>query len=123
MNHNQIIKCSFYTTLGVILLMAVGFIYGVYSFSAIAQAAEPLVELRNASDTVINSFTTIQACTNAMQSGQICLVYPGTYNERVSVSNSNGSASSLKTIKAQQSRTVTTRGFSIGSYVRVEGFN
>jgi hypothetical protein len=64
--------------------------------------------------------TTIQACVNAMNAGDTCLVYSGTYNETVTVGS--GSAGNYKTILAQEAATVTT--FNVGSrnYAAVKGF-
>lgn len=67
------------------------------------------------------TYSTIQACVNAMSAGDTCLVYAGTYNQTVSVGT--GSAGNYKTILAQEAATVT--GFSIGTaaYSAMKGFH
>jgi hypothetical protein len=67
------------------------------------------------------SFATIQACVNAMASGDTCVVYAGTYNERVAVSA--GSTGGYKTITANSGDTVKVLGFSINSHTKVIGFH
>jgi hypothetical protein len=68
-------------------------------------------------------YSTIQECANVIQAGQICLVFPGVYEERVTVERS-GTASARLTFKAQTSRSALMQGFNVkGKYVRIEGFH
>lgn len=66
-------------------------------------------------------FTTIQACANAMSSGDTCTVYAGTYNENVTVSA--GTAGNYKTVTVNGSDVVNvTGGFTLNSHTKVSGF-
>jgi hypothetical protein len=66
-------------------------------------------------------FTTIQACANAARAGDTCVVYPGTYSERVETSAGGTSATNRIVFRAQGA--VTMRGFAIRNpYITVEGF-
>lgn len=66
-------------------------------------------------------YATIQACAATSVAGDTCLVFPGTYNERVAVSRS-GSASQPITFRANGSG-VVARGFTItANYITIEGF-
>jgi hypothetical protein len=81
------------------------------------------VDLLNSSGGVANTFATIQACASVAQSGQTCAVYPGTYNERVNVSNSGTSASPI-TFRAASATKPVVRAFSLSnkSYITIDGF-
>jgi hypothetical protein len=67
------------------------------------------------------NFTSIQSCVNAMAAGDTCVVYAGTYSERVSVSA--GGSGSYKTVAANAGDTVNVLGFTINSHTRVVGFH
>ena len=77
-------------------------------------------------------FATIQACANAVQAGDTCLVYPGNYPEHPQTVR-GGSPGSYITFKAVHSASATgtlaaqlatTKGFRIRHpYVRIEGFD
>lgn len=65
------------------------------------------------------TYSTIQACSNAMASGQTCLVYAGTYNEDVTVTA--GSGNSYKTIEINGNDLVYVYSFSLNSYNKLIG--
>jgi hypothetical protein len=67
------------------------------------------------------NFTTIQACVNAMVAGDTCVVFAGTYNERVTVSA--GSAGNYKTVAVNGGDTVNVFGFTVNSHTKVIGFH
>lgn len=68
------------------------------------------------------NYTTVQACADAVQPGQTCLVYPGTYSEYV-VTKTNGTSESQR-ISFKASGTATVQGFYIKhAYTTVEGFD
>ncbi len=68
------------------------------------------------------NFTTIQACADAVTAGGTCLVYAGTYNERVSTKSGGTSDSNRIFFKTQG--TVTMQGFDIKNpYITIEGFD
>jgi hypothetical protein len=67
-------------------------------------------------------YTTIQACADAAQPGDTCLVTAGTYNERI-VTTRGGSAANLRLTFLAQG-TVTMKGFDIRHpYITVDGFD
>jgi parallel beta helix pectate lyase-like protein len=69
------------------------------------------------------NFTTIQACANAVQPGETCLVYPGDYPEHPQTAR-GGTSGNYITFKAVAGAPVTTKGFRIRHpYVRIEGFD
>jgi hypothetical protein len=68
------------------------------------------------------NYTTIQACANAAQAGDTCLVDPGTYDEIVVTRASGASDAARVTFKAQG--LVRVRGFALEhQYVTVDGFD
>jgi hypothetical protein len=73
--------------------------------------------------TVPGSYNTIQACANAAQPGDVCLVSDGTYNETVRVARSGSSGSPI-TFRGQSGKPRVTGGFDLSgrSYVIVDGF-
>jgi hypothetical protein len=79
------------------------------------------VELHNSFGSVINTYTTIQACANVVIAGQTCLVNSGTYNERVNVINP-GTQNGIVTFKASGSVIMT--GFDVTNkpYIVIDGF-
>ena len=69
------------------------------------------------------SFTTIQACANAVHPGDTCVVHAGAYPEHPQTSR-GGTADKYITIKAATGAIVITKGFRIRHpYVRIEGFD
>jgi hypothetical protein len=66
------------------------------------------------------SYTTIQACATAMAAGDTCTVYAGTYAENVTVSS--GTAGNYKTLTVNTGDTVYVQDFTIGSYIKINGF-
>jgi hypothetical protein len=68
--------------------------------------------------TILNTFDTIQECSDVVMAGQTCLVYEGVYNERINIRNLGS------TFKAEPRRSVTVDGgFNIiADNGRVEGF-
>ncbi|HTP70350.1 MAG TPA: hypothetical protein VMJ35_15675 [Dongiaceae bacterium] len=91
------------------------FLAVLLAFSARAQATTYSVKTSG------GDYATIQACANAMAAGDTCTVYAGTYNEVVSVSS--GSAGNYKILNVNGSDTVNVYGFTIGSHVKIIGFN
>ncbi|MDE1941146.1 MAG: peptidoglycan-binding protein, partial [Patescibacteria group bacterium] len=68
------------------------------------------------------NFTTIQACADAVQPGQTCLVYPGAYDEHV-VTKAAGTASAPIVFQATGGTAAIT-GFDVDhAYVTVKGFD
>jgi hypothetical protein len=70
------------------------------------------------------AFKTIQEAANVVTAGNLVLVSPGTYNERVNIARSGASGNKI-TFKSMQRREATVNGgFQIdGRYIRVEGFS
>jgi len=72
--------------------------------------------------TVPGNFSTIQAAANAANPGDVIVVKPGTYNERVTVTRS-GNASAPITFKSETRRTAVMQGFEINAaHITVNGF-
>ncbi|TSC67374.1 MAG: chitinase [Parcubacteria group bacterium Gr01-1014_73] len=93
------------------------FLFAVFLLPAVASAATYNVRQDGA-----GNYTTIQACANAAQAGDTCLVNSGNYNERVSTVRS-GTASNRIYIKGATSAKPTVSGFTFShAYVTVEGF-
>ncbi len=72
------------------------------------------------------NYTTIQACVNAMSSGDTCLVGAGVYQERIRFpAGKSGQAGNLTTVQAEVAGTVDTWGFDTVNcnYLRIQGFN
>jgi hypothetical protein len=68
------------------------------------------------------NFTTIQACANAAQAGDTCLVYAGVYNEHVRTATGGTTDTTRITFRAQG--TATMQGFEIRHpFVTVDGFD
>jgi hypothetical protein len=68
------------------------------------------------------NFTTIQACANAAQAGDTCVVYAGIYSEHVRTAAGGTSDTSRVTFRAQG--TATMQGFEIRHpFVTVDGFD
>jgi hypothetical protein len=67
------------------------------------------------------TYTTIQACAAVVQPGQTCLVYPGVYDERVSVVN-GGTSGNPVTFRAAGG--VIMRGFTVlgKNSITIDGF-
>ncbi|HDK41780.1 MAG TPA: hypothetical protein ENG87_00250, partial [Candidatus Pacearchaeota archaeon] len=64
---------------------------------------EDKVDLIGINQQIISSYNTIQECADAVQPGQTCLVYPGVYDERISLKGSASGTSDAKiTFKAKQ---------------------
>ena len=81
------------------------------------------VELLDTDQTVLNTFTTIQECSDLVSPGQTCLVHEGNYTERVEI-NVDGTSSERITFKAEPRRSAIVQGFNVrGKYVTIEGFN
>lgn len=83
------------------------------------------VELLNSQNAVVNTFTTIQACANVIVAGQTCLVYPGTYAERVWILNKTGTEQQKITFKsATQQEAFVSSGFGLrtSKYIVIDGF-
>jgi hypothetical protein len=70
------------------------------------------------------AFKKIQEAANVVTAGNIVLVYPGTYNERVGITRSGVSGNKI-TFRSMPRREATVNGgFQIdGRYIRVEGFS
>ncbi len=109
-----------FTTVVVLALLATG---------AMAHAATYYVNGSSGNDantgtSSASAWRTIQKAANSMPAGNTCLVAPGTYNERVTISRS-GTASAPLIFKADGA--VVTQGFTVqGSstvrYVVIDGF-
>lgn len=68
-------------------------------------------------------YATIQGCANVVTAGDTCLVYAGTYNERVTT-QAGGTSEAARITFQVESGTVTMQGFTINhQYVTVEGFD
>ena len=69
------------------------------------------------------TYSTIQACANAAQAGDTCLVYAGNYDKRVTPSRSGTSGNSITFLAASGPRP-RVRGFTLRdrSHITVEGF-
>lgn len=65
------------------------------------------------------SFTTIQACSNAMAAGDTCTVFAGTYNENVTVTA--GTVGNYKTFNVNGSDIVTVQAFTLASHTMLIG--
>jgi hypothetical protein len=94
----------------------------VYSAQYYVDASHPMASDTN-SGTEISPWPTIQKAANTVMAGDTCYVKAGTYNERVTPSNS-GTRGNLITFAAYQNETVIVRGFNLTSrnYIRVIGF-
>lgn len=71
-------------------------------------------------------YSTIQAAANAANAGDTILVFPGTYNERITLpSGKTGTAGNKIIFKSQTSRAAFMNGFDTGNanYLRIEGFD
>lgn len=77
------------------------------------------------------NYTTIQACATAMANGDTCVVYAGTYAEVVSVPAGGAGTggtywaanTNRKTITINPGDTVYVLGFTVHSYVKIDGFH
>ncbi len=69
-------------------------------------------------------YATIQACANAVQPGDTCLVLPGNYNERVSLRRSGSeSAGYTNFVGNATGAKAVMSGFDVGAdYIRIIGF-
>jgi hypothetical protein len=81
------------------------------------------VDLLNSSGSVLNTFTTIQKCAGIVAAGQTCLVYPGTYDERITPAHS-GLAQQPITFQAATSTRPIVKGWTLTgrSYITITGF-
>ena len=78
------------------------------------------VDRLNSSGTVLQTFMTIQACANVAMAGDSCVVYAGTYPERI-ITKANGSAGNYITFTT--SGAVLIQGADINhTYNKVNGF-
>ncbi len=66
-------------------------------------------------------FATIQACADAATQGDTCLVYPGSYDERVSF-HSSGSDGSPIIFKANENAKVRAFTITNQAYISIDGF-
>jgi hypothetical protein len=67
-------------------------------------------------------YASIQTAVDASAAGDIIVVKPGTYNERVNV-NVSGTSNNKITLKADPRRQAIMQGFQLyGSHIRIEGF-
>jgi hypothetical protein len=117
--HGDIMKmmnCSFCVVFGVLAL-----------FPSLASAASYTVKLDGS-----GHFTTIQACANAAQPGDTCLVYPGNYPEhpQTARAGTSGNYITFKAVYSAQAKATlsnqlaTTKGFRIRHpFIRIEGFD
>ena len=67
------------------------------------------------------TYATIQACATAMDAGQICRVFAGTYNETVTLSA--GAAGAYKTVQVNGTDVVNVLGFTAASHTKIIGFH
>lgn len=67
------------------------------------------------------TYTTIQACADAMGAGDTCTVYAGTYNESVTVTS--GTPGNFKTFNVNGTDAVYVKSFTLNSWVKVIGFH
>jgi hypothetical protein len=65
------------------------------------------------------NYTTIQACATAMNPGDTCTVYAGTYNESPTIPA--GTAGNYETITVNGSDIVSVQGFTLNSHTRLIG--
>ena len=74
-------------------------------------------------ESLATAFKTIQEAANVVTAGNVVLVYPGTYNERVGVTRSGASGNKI-TFRSMSRREATVNGgFQIdGNYISVDGF-
>ena len=66
------------------------------------------------------NYTTIQSCSNSIVAGDTCTVYAGTYSEHPTISS--GTAGTYKTLTVNSGDMVYVQGFTVGSHVKVNGF-
>ncbi len=73
---------------------------------------------------VNQEYSTIQSCANAAVAGDVCLVYPGTYDERVRPRNSGTSQTNRIIYRSAFAKTAKVQGFGLQSinYITIEGF-
>jgi hypothetical protein len=81
-----------------------------------------LIELLDSGNNVLQNFTSIQACINAVSPGQTCVIYQGTYSECLKIDKSGTAGNYIKLLGASGTPmpiltcpAPTTDGIKIGS--------
>lgn len=101
-----------------------------FTTAALTSTSANRVDRLDSSGSVLNTYTTIQACANVVIAGQSCLVYAGNYDERVTPVNSGTVGnpitfkSSTGTCVADSGTCPKVRAFTLTnkSYITVKGF-
>ncbi|GEM_PF-3025177 len=110
----------------VALLIFVGFLATTYAYAATyyvnavsGNDSNSLAQAQNPA----TPWKTIQKAVNTMVAGDTCMVFPGNYNVRVTISRSGNSSSPI-TFQASERSKVFTYGFSLSGvkYVIIDGF-
>lgn len=96
------------------------------AFAIVALLGTAFVPLKAATLNVPAQYSTIQACANAAQPGDTCLVAPGVYDERVDTVRHGAGEAGRITFKAASTGDfdpVSMRGFEVKHrYITIEGF-